>query len=46
MVKFLLGMVAAAAGGKWLESKTGNKPLEYVSNILIFFSLYKLLKRR
>lgn len=46
MVKFLLGMVTAAAGGKFIEAKTGSKPLEYASNILLFFGLYKLLGRK
>jgi hypothetical protein len=46
MVKFLLGMVAAAAGGKFIEAKTGSKPLEYASNVLLFFGIYNLLRRK
>lgn len=44
--KFVLCMVGAASVGKWFGDKSENKPLEYASNILTLFFLYKLLKRR
>lgn len=46
MIKFLLGMVTAAGAGKWIESKTDNKPLSVVSEILLCFVLIKILRRK
>lgn len=45
MVKFLLGIVTAAGFGKWIESKTSSKPLEYVSNAVLLLILFKLMRR-
>ena len=46
MIKFLFGVVTAAGVGKWIESKTDNKPLSVVSEILLCFTLIKLLRRK
>lgn len=46
MVKFLLGVVAAAGVGKWIEAKTSSKPLEYASNVLLLIGLFKFLRRK
>lgn len=45
MVKFLLGVVTAAGFGKWIETKTSSKPLEYVSNAVLLLILFRLMRR-
>lgn len=46
MVKFLLGMVAAAGLGQWIGAKTQSKPLEYAANLLTIFALFKFLRSK
>ena len=45
MVRFLLGIVTAAGFGKWIETKTSSKPLEYISDAVLLFILFRLMRR-
>ncbi|MCX4348230.1 MAG: hypothetical protein OSJ76_00410 [Alphaproteobacteria bacterium] len=46
MVKFLLGIATAAGVGKWIDSKTDNTGVRLVSDLLLFWGLYKFLRRK
>ncbi len=46
MVKFLLGIVTAAGVGKWIDSKTESPGIKLISNLLLFWGVYQILRRK
>lgn len=46
MVRLLIGVIGGLSLSKWIESKQENKLVSIGSEILLFFVLYKLLRRK
>lgn len=46
MVRLLIGVIGGLSFSKWIESKQENKLVSIGSEILLFFVLYKLLRRK
>ena len=46
MVKILIGVVGGLGFSKWIESRQENKLVSLGSELLFYFVLYKLLRRK